>query len=243
MNEMTWLKEISPIASSVYDVYKDVNAYGKSNPYIIDVKSDPRGFTIGNTHQPLPPINIAPLNSNNTINLFGANARRFMANYGNPAWITIEYLYKNYSYGEFIANTMQNPFEIGVMRLEVVNANQFLTQNYKMNVTSVDPTGKTKSQAIPIWRKLNQFTADAIEIDLTEDKIIIDGDTQIGLNIVGYNSLRIYFYPSLRASFKMLMSDGYLAKKFDVQRVPLIPNRTVADAPIEMKLTDRKYIV
>jgi len=242
MNEMTWLKEISPIASSVYDVYKDVNAYGKSNPYIIDVKSKPTRLSPKFDVSPLP-ISIAPLNSNNMINIFGANARRFMVNYGNPAYVTIDYAYKNYSYGEFIANTMQNPFEIGVMRLEVPRPSEFINQNYKMTVTRVDPTGKTKSQAIPIWRKLNQFTADAVEIDLTEDKIIIDGDTQIGLNIRGISSLKIYFYPSLRASFKMLMSDGYLAKKFDVQRLPLIPNRTVADAPIEMKMTDNKYIV
>jgi hypothetical protein len=223
----SWIKDISPSAAKIIDHFEDVKEYGKSNPFVIDVSYNAAVFK---------PI---------TINILGANLLRFTPNNGNPLSASINYSFNTYTYQEFLANTMNSPFEAGIMRIESNNANDFVAKRLSFNFTEFDPTGISILKNIPLWRRLNQYTQTAIEIDITDYNITIDGDTLLQLPIVNGQNFKIYFYPSARASFKLLLGEGFLAKKNTLPPIPLTPNREIYYEPIyvKMKDNDSKIIV
>ncbi len=133
---------------------------------------------------------------------------------------------------------MNSPFEAGIMRIEANNANDFVAKRLSFNFTMFDPTGISTLKNIPLWRRLNQYTQTAIEIDITDYNITIDGDTLLQLPIVNGQNFKIYFYPSARASFKLLLSEGFLAKKNTMPSIPLTPNREIYYEPIYVKMKD-----
>ena len=216
----SWIKDISPSAAKIIDHFEDVKEYGKSNPFVIDVSYNAAVFK---------PI---------TINILGANLLRFTPNNGNPLSASINYSFNTYTYQEFLANTMNSPFEAGIMRIESNNANDFVAKRLSFNFTEFDPTGISILKNIPLWRRLNQYTQTAIEIDITDYNITIDGDTLLQLPIVNGQNFKIYFYPSARASFKLLLGEGFLAKKNTLPPIPLTPNREIYYEPIYVKMKD-----
>jgi hypothetical protein len=216
----SWIKDISPSAAKIIDHFEDVKEYGKSNPFVIDVSYNAAVFK---------PI---------TINILGANLLRFTPNNGNPLSASINYSFNTYTYQEFLANTMNSPFEAGIMRIESNNANDFVAKRLSFNFTEFDPTGISTLKNIPLWRRLNQYTQTAIEIDITDYNITIDGDTLLQLPIVNGQNFKIYFYPSARASFKLLLGEGFLAKKNTLPPIPLTPNREIYYEPIYVKMKD-----
>ena len=216
----SWIKDISPSAAKIIDRFEDVKEYGKSNPFVIDVSYNAAVFK---------PI---------TINILGANLLRFTPNNGNPLSASINYSFNTYTYQEFLANTMNSPFEAGIMRIESNNANDFVAKRLSFNFTQFDPTGISTLKNIPLWRRLNQYTQTAIEIDITDYNITIDGDTLLQLPIVNGQNFKIYFYPSARASFKLLLGEGFLAKKNTLPPIPLTPNREIYYEPIYVKMKD-----
>lgn len=216
----SWIKDISPSAAKIIDRFEDVKEYGKSNPFVIDVSYNAAVFK---------PI---------TINILGANLLRFTPNNGNPLSASINYSFNTYTYQEFLANTMNSPFEAGIMRIEANDANDFVAKRLSFNFTEFDPTGIRILKNIPLWRRLNQYTQTAIEIDITDYNITIDGDTLLQLPIVNGQNFKIYFYPSARASFKLLLGEGFLAKKNTLPPIPLTPNREIYYEPIYVKMKD-----
>ena len=218
----SWIKDISPSAAKIIDHFEDVKEYGKSNPFVIDVSYNQGAV-------PLP---------STTINILGANLLRFTPNNGNVLGASINYSFNTYTYQEFLANTMNSPFEAGIMRIEANNANDFVAKRLSFNFTMFDPTGISTLKNIPLWRRLNQYTQTAIEIDITDYNITIDGDTLLQLPIVNGQNFKIYFYPSARASFKLLLSEGFLAKKNTMPSIPLTPNREIYYEPIYVKMKD-----
>lgn len=216
----SWIKDISPSAAKIIDHFRDVKEYGKSNPFVVQVSYTPLLFP------------------STTVNILGANLNRFLPNNGNVVGTSINYLFNTYTYEEFLANTMNSPFEVGIIRIEVNNANLLVASRTALTFTTFDPTGKKEIKNIALWRRLNQFTQDAIEIDVREHNITIDGDTLLQMPIRANQVFKIYFYLSARASFKMLMNEGYLAKKNTMPSLPLTPNREIYYEPVEVKLND-----
>ena len=215
-----WIKDISPKAAKIIDHFQDVKEYGKSNPFVINISYQPVFFP------------------STTVNMLGANLLRFVPNNGNVAGTSLNYAYNTYTYQEFLANTMNSPFDVGVMRIETENANDFVASRVNLTFTTFDPTGKSLVKTIPLWRRLNQFTQDAIEIDVSDYKLTIDGDLLLQFPIIDNQRFKFYFYPSARASFKMLMNEGYFAKKNTLPAIPLTPNREIYYEPIEVKMKD-----
>ena len=212
-----WIKDISPSAAKIIDHFQDVKYYGKSNPYIVNIEN--KAF------------------SSRTVILFGANLKRFqIAKF--PAGITVTYGYNTYTYNEFLANTMNSPFEIGIIRIETNNPNGFVAQNFNLGVRTNEPTGEQTTTNFPVFRRLNQFQQDAVEFNLNSYNFFIDGDVEFIVSVRPLSNTKIYFYPSSRASFKMLMNEGYFAKKNTLPAIPLTPNREIYYEPIEVKMKD-----
>ena len=214
-----WLKDIDTNAAEILNKYGDVRDFGKSNPFIINA------------------TNLAGIKL--SLNLLGANLQRFEFNNGLPIGAKVDYGYSTYTYKEFLANTMNSPFQVGILRIETDNPTQFVASTSSITFIENDPTGKQIRKGLALARRLNQFTQDAIEYDLTDYDIVIDGDLLMSLTLNPNSNLKFYFYPSARTSFKLLMNEGYLAKKNTMPSLPLVPNRTIQYSPIEVKLNDK----
>ena len=212
-----WIKDISDTAAKIIDHFQDVKEYGKSNPFKITITSrSPK---------------------EESVTLFGANVLRFN---GSPAppLVTVGYGYSTYSYEELLANTMNAPFEIGILRIETDNPNHFVAKNLGLGVIKNEPTGEQIETNFPVYRRLNQFQQNAVEFNLTNYKFLIDGDVAFKITVRPNSFTTLYFYPSARASFKMLMNEGYFAKKNTLPSIPLTPNREIYYEPINVKLKD-----
>lgn len=213
-----WLKQLDSNAANLLEKYNKVQEFGKSNPFIIDA------------------INLGGLPLK--MNVLGANVTRFQINNGLPVGGKVDYGYSTYTYQEFLANTMNSPFQVGILRIETDNPSQFVASLSSIQFVKNEPTGEQTIKGLALFKRLNQFTQDAIEYDLSEYDIVIDGDLIMQLTIDANSNLKFLFYPSARTSFKMLMNEGFLAKKNTMPSIPLVPNRSIEYTPLEVKLSD-----
>ena len=214
-----WLNDISPTGKQLYELYGDVRLFEKNNPMI---------FTVKNMGAPIAPFPIA--------NIFGANKNRFLSNNGNIVLIRIDYEYSTYTYEQLLANTQNAPFHIGAIRLE--SATPFNSRT--LNITVQAPEGTSKTIALNIHRYLNQFLSDAVELNVEEHNIPIDGDTLIQFAIAGQTQVKFYIYPSKATSLKMLINTGAIAKKYSAIQIPLTPNRDSVTTPLDVIYDDNK---
>lgn len=220
-----WLKELDNQAANAIEKYGDVRDFGKSNPFILNCRN-----------QGGIPLKMSVL---------GANVTRFQLNNGLPVAFgaKVDYGYSTYTYQEFLANTMNSPFQVGILRIETDNPSQFIATTSAIQFVKNEPTGEQTIKGLALFKRLNQFTQDAIEYDLSEYDIVIDGDLIMQLTIDANSNLKFLFYPSARTSFKLLMNEGFIAKRNELSSIPLVPNRTIAYKPIEVPLTDKRKMV
>ena len=226
MAKAKWLENISLTGKEIYELYDDIRLFEKNNPIVFTIQNKGAGTR--------------------RVNLFGANKNRFETNFGNPITVHIQYEYQTYSYGELLANTQNAPFEVGLIRLETEAAN-LIANNLDFSATVSSPEGKSKTIALPVFRALNQYLNDAVEMDVEHLKIPIDGDTQMQINTKGFHHkfgtdhyIKLYFYPSKSTSLKMLINTGTLAKKYTKLQIPLSPNRDSVTTPIDVAYDDKK---
>ena len=225
---LEWLANIAPATTSIERKFRRISDYGKSNPYIVDIRTT-------STY-----TNVAP------INLFGANVNRFLPNQGNPQvdfssnyTVLSRYGYSDFTENSFLANSMQAPFELGILRVQTNDPSIFVAQNNTINYISNDPIGKQKTTAVSLFRRLNQYIDDAVEFNLSDLNLMIDGDMQVQFNVANANSYLIfYFYPSARASFRILREDGYFGNKYSLPSLPLSSDANILTTPIGIPLHD-----
>jgi hypothetical protein len=227
---LEFIEDISPNAVWLDKGFQKVSDFGKSNPYIVTVSTTAKY------------ANVAP------VNIFGANVNRFLPNQGNiqvdkegKYTVLSQYGYSDYTENAFLANTMQAPFGLGVLRVETFGAASFIAQNNTVNFIYNDPTGKQKTKAVSIFRRLNQFIGNLAEFNLAKDNIVIDGDMQMQVVIPNANSsYTFYFYPSARASYKILKQTGHFGQKFFLPSIPLDANAPIKTKPIKVHMHDKK---
>jgi hypothetical protein len=223
-----WIKEIKPVAYSSMKILDDAKVFAFSNPYIIIIKRANVGLPVQN------------------VKFMGANLERFGTSptFGNPAGVSIEYLYSNYSYTQFLANTMNEAFKIAKIRIESSTPLYFDGFNTALSYVRFRPTGDKITYGIgSFFRSLNQFTNDAVEADVEENEIYIDGDTQLAINVKINSELKIYLYPCLITSLKTLLRTGSMVRYIDTGVIPLTPNDSSYSEPVEVIVqSNRKTI-
>ena len=195
---LSWLAKIVPSASYLDNTFRRVSDFGASNPYLINVQTKADYNYVGNP-----------------IKLFGADVNRFEDNQGNPKSVITTYGYNTFTENAFLANTQQAPFQIGIIRIETANPQQFLLDNSVLNFILNTPTGEGDTLAVPMYRRLNQYQQNAVEVDVSDLNIVINGDMQLEFNMYTPSSTLIfYFYPTARASYKLLYQNGKMAQKY-----------------------------
>ena len=218
---LSWLAKIVPSASYLDDTFRRVSDFGASNPYLVNVQTKPEyGFK-------------------KPIQLFGADVNRFLSNQGNSTDVTTTYGYNTFTENAFLANTQQAPFQIGIIRIETANPQQFLSDNSVLNFTLNTPTGVGDTLAVPMYRRLNQYQQNAVEMDVSDLNIVINGDMLLEFNVYEPNqTLIFYFYPTARASYKLLYQNGKMAQKYVLPNpaLPLSSDITPTIVPYDVHM-------
>lgn len=220
-----WIKDIKPIAYSSMKILDDARVFAFSNPYVVLIRRTNEGQLVEN------------------IKFMGANVERFgtSPNFGNPAGVSIEYLYANYSYRQFLANTMNEAFKIAKVRIESSTPLYFDGFNTALSYVRFRPTGDKITYGIgSFFRSLNQFIDDAVEADVEENEIYIDGDTQLAINVKRDSQLKIYLYPCLITSLKTLLRTGSMIRYNDTGTIPLTPNDSSYTEPVSVVIDSNR---
>jgi hypothetical protein len=194
MHESTdkFLKQLRPKKKNFLSFLENANIYSVTNPMVFTVSNSGGGAR--------------------TINLFGANLNRFTSNTGLPGSISVTYGFQDYSYLQFLANTENFNFKIGALRLQS-DSNPQLQQviNYELFF----PEGKSITRAIVPFKRLNQYITNAVEMDLSNEDYIINGDSQLSYTMQPFASVTFFIFPSIVTSIKILFNEGEIAKKTD----------------------------
>jgi len=225
---LEWLTDIVPNAYDLENLFGRAKGFGMSNPFVVNISTTPTYVNSG------------------AINIFGANVNRFLPNQGNQQidvvgkyTVLSSYGYSDYTENAFLANTMQAPFQLGILRVETNSPSQFVAQNNVISYIQNEPTGERKQISIPLFKRLNQYQNDAVEFDLSSHKIIIDGDMQMQFFIKYANtSLKFYFYPTAKASYKILLQTGFIAQTYSYPSLPLSSDYSAIIKPKKLAMTD-----
>ena len=210
-------------------ILDDARVFAFSNPYIVIINRKNDGLPVEN------------------VKFMGANVERFgtAPSFGNSPNVSIEYLYTNYSYTQFLANTMNEAFKIAKVRIESSTPLYFDGFNTALSYVRFRPTGDKITYGIgSFFRSLNQFIDDAVEADVEENEIYIDGDTQLAINVKRASQLKIYLYPCLITSLKTLLRTGSMIRYNNTGSIPLTPNDRSYTEPVSVTVdSNRKKIV
>ena len=125
------------------------------------------------------------------VTLLGAYSVLGVSNYGNSTNITITMGISGISYQEFLYQSMNKPFSVGLTYMQSTTTNQVLET---LSVTQKDVNGNVSSKVlVPTIDPYQQQT----NIVAFKFEYRIDGFTSIVVSrILGSATLKIYFYPS-----------------------------------------------
>lgn len=212
---MNWIDKLAPKASKLYELMNDVRYFSKANPYLFNIENQ----------DPVP----------NNYQMFGSAAYRFVPNYGNIGNIKFRYGYSTYTFDELMANTESTPVRIGKIRVE---SNNPLNLNSVINIIRYDSDGSQIQDSNVAFRRINQFLQGAIEF---ETSIELNTHTLVTGIIQPNSSATVYLYFDYYSSMKMLLNEGYLAKKTTLSPIPTTPNVDSVYTPLPMDIRNEIY--
>ena len=125
------------------------------------------------------------------VTLLGAYSVLGVSNYGNSTNITITMGISGISYQEFLYQSMNKPFSVGLTYMQSTTTNQVLET---LSVTQKDVNGNVSSKVlVPTIDPYQQQT----NIVAFKFEYRIDGFTSIIISqMLGSATLKLYFYPS-----------------------------------------------
>lgn len=187
----------------------DATPYGNetSNPYIISV------------------TNVQPLDNVYNVLVLGANQNLPLAstNYGNPQpdisgfypyAISISMGVGSVTYGDFLFQTANQPFTIGMFYLYSTNSQQVLTP---LVVQHKEATGRLCQD--PIIPLLDPYQKQDGVVDLKKD-ITVDGNAMITIGTMYANStLNIYMFPKKQVDFRRSLVGNNIEKNYDLPKL------------------------
>lgn len=111
--------------------------------------------------------------------------------YGNTSGISISMGIANITYTEFLYQSMNKPFTVGLTYLQSGNASQVLET---ITITQKDVNGNVASKVLTPTVDPYQYQTDKVAFKF---EYRIDGFTNLVIsNILGSATLKLYFYPS-----------------------------------------------
>jgi len=127
----------------------------------------------------------------NNVTLLGAYSVLGVSNYGNNTNITITMGISGINYQEFLYQSMNKPFSVGLTYMQSTTTNQVLET---LTVTQKDVNGNVSSKVlVPTIDPYQQQT----NIVAFKFEYRIDGFTSLTIStMLGSATLKVYFYPS-----------------------------------------------
>ena len=162
---------------------------------------------------------------NATCYIFGYNDFFGVANYGNPATVTITNL-QGGTYGRLIAQSNNKAFKIGKWRLQSSTPAQ-LQQTFQ--ITHVDANGKQYSSPLNLSIMKDAYQQQADVLDVTKN-VTIDGNSYISFTLIASATLVIAMFPTSVLSSKAKLNGGNSLNK---ARAPRLSGKNVAPVIIQ----------
>tara|TARA_R110002126_G_scaffold5026_2_gene26421 strand:- start:6794 stop:7486 length:693 start_codon:yes stop_codon:yes gene_type:complete len=164
----------------------------------------------GATSQPYI-LNIANSTSSAVTNVVvgGAYTNLNATNFGNVAAITITMGIANLTYTEFLYQSMNKPFVVGLMYLSSANASQVLET---LTIKQKDINGNESSKVIVPTLDPHQQQGDKIAISFNWK---FDGFTSVTIaSLLASATLKAYLYPAENVSTGRALTGGSVVKGF-----------------------------
>ena len=164
----------------------------------------------GATSQPYI-LNIANSTSSAVTNVVvgGAYTNLNATNFGNVAAITITMGIANLTYTEFLYQSMNKPFVVGLMYLSSANASQVLET---LTIKQKDINGNESSKVIVPTLDPYQQQGDKIAISFNWK---FDGFTSVTIaSLLASATLKAYLYPAENVSTGRALTGGSVVKGF-----------------------------
>lgn len=151
-----------------------------------------------------------------TSTLFGAySVFGGATNYNNPVAIVITSGITNITYSELLAQTMQKPFECGLIYVESSNSSQ-ITQ--ALNITHKDANGI--SQTVPVIPAKDPYQNLSTVLAIRY-KFKVDGFTNIQVSILANSTLTLRIYPSEIADVGRIITTDQPTRTFSAPSIGL----------------------
>ncbi len=139
----------------------------------------------------------------------GAYTNLQATNFGNPAAITISMGIANLTYGEFLYQSMNKPFVVGLTYLSSANASQVLET---LTIKQKDINGNESSKVIVPTLDPYQQQGDKVAISFNWK---FDGFTSVTIaSILASATLKAYLYPAETVSTGRALTGGSVVKGF-----------------------------
>ena len=174
-----------------------VNAAPTSQPYIVNVQNTTAA-------------NISNVTILGAYTFIGTTAPA----YGNTAGISISMGIANVTYSEFLYQSMNKPFSVGLTYTSSATANQVLET---ITVTQKDINGNVSSKVLTPTIDPYQFQTDKIAFKF---EYRIDGFTNLTISsILAATTMKIYFYPSETVSVSRALAGRAAVQDYGNPRV------------------------
>ncbi|OQA32769.1 MAG: hypothetical protein BWY54_01025 [Candidatus Dependentiae bacterium ADurb.Bin331] len=162
---------------------------------------------------------------NATCYLFGYNDFFGVANYGNPATVTITNL-QGGTYGRLIAQSNNKFFKIGKWRFQSSTPSQL---QQTLQIFHVDGNGKQYSSPMNLSILKDAYQQQTDIIDVTKN-LTIDGNTYLQFTLIASATLVISMFPTSVLSGKAKLNGGNTLNK---ARAPRLSGKNVAPVIIQ----------
>jgi len=145
-------------------------------------------------------VSIANSSTSNVSNVLALGANQNLVgvtNFGNPSSISITMGSGSVTYAEFLFQTQQQPFTVGLTYLQSTNTSQILTA---FTLQHKEATGRLcQDPIIPVFDPYQNLQT----MTITKRLFTVDGNTMLTFNtIYASATLNVYLYPSNKINIR-----------------------------------------
>lgn len=215
--------------------FADADGYGDSE--LLNADASPAA---ANANAPTSAPYIISVTNNTTANVSnvvvlgaGQNLPASVTNYGNPTSITISMGVSGITYGEFLFQTLNQPFTVGLTYLQSSNASQILTP---YTLQHKQATGRLcQDPIIPLFDPYQNLSSMTIQKRL----FTVDGNTMLTFStIYASATLNIYLFPSNQINIRRGLLNAPVEESYASPKI--VQGQTLTIAPSALQALSNK---
>jgi hypothetical protein len=182
------------------------------------------GSAITKRHEKARPYIIIVQNASGgaaTINLLNSSVNRTSANFGNVAGVNITYGYPNQTYGGFLQTTENQPFNMGVVRVEGANV---VDLPNAVTFTETQYQGDANTSSVVLDQALNQYLT---YLKVKEVDVLVNATKLMQYVQLDATTLTWKLYPAEVLSASRPLEKKNMVKILDNPNNTVLPQKTV----------------